>query len=141
MSRCSSAIRIREASPMSTKSCANAGRSRTSNASSVRARSSGASNNRRSSRPPMRTPAVVAVLLGATAVAFAQAPAEKGRLGLSLAEIVRPWTGDLDAMVARRLVRVLTTYSKTQYFIDNGTPRGTAYDQGRLFEEALNAKI
>ena len=46
-----------------------------------------------------------------------------------------------EAMVERRIVRVLTTYSKTLYFIDRGIPRGTAYDQGRLFEDVLNAKI
>ena len=31
----------------------------------------------------------------------AQAPTEKGRLGLALSEITRPWTGDLDGMVER----------------------------------------
>lgn len=70
-----------------------------------------------------------------------QAPTEKGRTGLSLSGITRPWTGDLDGMVQRRLVRVLTAYSKTQYFIDRGTPHGTAYDQGQLLEDSLNAKL
>jgi len=71
----------------------------------------------------------------------AQAPMDKGRLGIPLTEVVKPWTGDLDGMAERRMVRVLTTYSKTQYFIDQGTPRGTAYDQGRLLETALNEKL
>ena len=71
----------------------------------------------------------------------AQAPTEKGRTGLSLAEILKPWTGDYDGMVQRRLIRILTTYSKTQYFIDRGTPRGTAYDQGRLLEDELNKTL
>ena len=78
---------------------------------------------------------------GLMSVASAQAPTEKGRLGLGLDEITRPWTGDLDGMAERRLVRVLTAFSKTQYFIDRGTPRGTAYDQGKLLEEALNKKF
>ena len=89
----------------------------------------------------MTTSAVLAAGVCASAVVCAQAPTEKGRLGLALTEIARPWTGDLDGMVDRRMVRVLTTYSKTQYFIDRGTPRGTAYDQGRLLEDALNAKV
>jgi membrane-bound lytic murein transglycosylase MltF len=55
--------------------------------------------------------------------------------------VVKPWTGDLDGMVERRMIRVLTTFSKTQYFIDRGTPRGTANDQGRLLEEHLNRKL
>jgi hypothetical protein len=61
----------------------------------------------------------------ASALSTAQAPTERGRLGLSLTAITAPWTGDLDGMVQRRMVRVLTAYSKTQYFVDNGTPRGT----------------
>jgi membrane-bound lytic murein transglycosylase MltF len=77
----------------------------------------------------------------AAATVAAQAPSEKGRLGLALHEITRPWTGDLNGMVERRMIRVLTAYSRTQYFIDRGTPRGTAYDQGKLLEEALNKKF
>jgi membrane-bound lytic murein transglycosylase MltF len=77
-----------------------------------------------------------------TAVApTAQAPTEKGRLGIALTDITKPWTGDLSGMVERRMVRVLTTYSKTQYFIDKGTPRGTAYDQGKLLEDELNKTL
>ena len=76
-----------------------------------------------------------------SAIADAQAPTAKGRLGLALTEITAPWTGDLDGMRGRRLIRVLTTFSRTQYFVDAGTPRGTAYDQGKLLEAALNAKI
>jgi len=85
-----------------------------------------------------RLPTIVAVLSCLTVTASAQAPTEKGRLGIALTEITKPWTGDLKGMVERRLVRVLTTYSKTQYFIDKGTPRGTAYDQGKLLEDELN---
>jgi membrane-bound lytic murein transglycosylase MltF len=71
----------------------------------------------------------------------AQAPTEKGRLGIALSEITKPWTGDLDGMAERRMIRVLTAYSRTQYFIDRGTPRGTAYEQGKLLEDELNKKL
>ena len=67
-----------------------------------------------------------------------QAPTAKGRTGLELSPITTAWTGDLDGMVERRMIRVLTVYSKTLYFIDRGTPRGTAYDQGKLLEAAIN---
>jgi hypothetical protein len=80
-------------------------------------------------------PGIVAALTSLGGITSAQAPTEKGRLGLTLTQITTPWTGDLDGMVERRMVRVLTTFSKTQYFIDRGTPRGTAYDQGRLLED------
>ena len=90
----------------------------------------------------MRTPTAIAVWVCLTATTLgAQAPTEKGRLGLALTEITKPWTGDLDGMVERRTVRVLTAYSRTLYFVDNGTPRGTAYDQGKLLEEHLNKTL
>jgi len=79
---------------------------------------------------------IVAVL--AAVPARAQAPTAKGRTGLALDPITTAWTGDFDGMVERRLIRVLTVYSKTLYFVDHGTPRGTAYDQGKLLEEAVN---
>jgi membrane-bound lytic murein transglycosylase MltF len=85
--------------------------------------------------------ASVTILLCAAAGAGAQAPVERGRLGLALTDLTKPWTGDLDGMVERRMIRVLTTYSKTQFFIDHGTPRGTAYDQGKLLEAELNKKM
>jgi membrane-bound lytic murein transglycosylase MltF len=84
---------------------------------------------------------LLAVFTCLTGPLAAQAPTEKGRLGLGLEEILKPWTGDLDGMVERRMIRVLTAYSRTQFFIDRGTPRGTAYDQGKLLEEALNTKL
>jgi membrane-bound lytic murein transglycosylase MltF len=82
----------------------------------------------------------IAAMVCAPKEAFAQTPAAKGRTALPLEEVLKPWTGDLDGMIERRMIRVLTTYSKTSYFVDNGTPRGMDYDQGRLFEDALNAK-
>jgi membrane-bound lytic murein transglycosylase MltF len=89
----------------------------------------------------MRSLAIVAALPCLTLAISAQAPMDKGRTGIPLSEITAPWTGDLPGMVERRMVRVLTAYSRTQYFIDRGTPRGTAYDQGKLLEEALNKKF
>jgi membrane-bound lytic murein transglycosylase MltF len=50
------------------------------------------------------------------------------------------WTGDLDGMVKRRMVRVLVPYSKTHYFIDRGVQRGVTYDALKQFEDELNAK-
>jgi membrane-bound lytic murein transglycosylase MltF len=55
--------------------------------------------------------------------------------------IMRKWTGDLDGMIQRRFIRILTTYSKTQYFVDQGTQRGLVYDTASLFEEDLNKKL
>ena len=84
---------------------------------------------------------IVGALVCLAPATSAQSPVEKGRTGLPLTELLKPWTGDLSGMVERRVIRVLTTYSKTQYFIDRGTPRGIAYDQGMLLEAALNEKL
>jgi membrane-bound lytic murein transglycosylase MltF len=61
--------------------------------------------------------------------------------GLSHAVVTRPWTGDFDGMVKRRLIRILTPYSKTHYFIDRGVQRGLIYDAGVKLEEVLNHKL
>ncbi len=55
--------------------------------------------------------------------------------------VLRTWTGDLDGMIQRRVIRVLTTYSRTNYFIDNGTPHGLIHDSMRQFEDDLNKKL
>ena len=52
-----------------------------------------------------------------------------------------PWTGDLDGMISRRVIRVLTVYSKTSYFVDKGIQRGTTHDIFHLFETDLNKKL
>ena len=50
------------------------------------------------------------------------------------------FTGDLDAMVERRLIRVIVPYNRTIYFLDKDTQRGIAYDSMKAFEEVLNKK-
>jgi membrane-bound lytic murein transglycosylase MltF len=62
-------------------------------------------------------------------------------LTINPAEIQKPWSGDLDGMIERRFIRVLTVYSKTIYFADKGVHYGTAVDYSRVFEDALNKKL
>ena len=52
--------------------------------------------------------------------------------------LLKPFTGDLDGMIERRLVRVGVTFNRTFYFVDNGMPSGVAYEYGQLLEERLN---
>ena len=56
-------------------------------------------------------------------------------------EVQKPWTGDLDGMKQRRVIRVLTAYSKTFYFTDRGVQRGATYDLFSLFERDLNKQM
>ena len=43
----------------------------------------------------------------------------------------KKWTGDLDGMVKRRIIRALVPYSKTFYFNDRGKEQGLAYEAFR----------
>ena len=52
--------------------------------------------------------------------------------------VLKPFTGDFDEMVKRRVVRVGVMYDRTFYFIDKGVHRGVAYEYGRLMEDKIN---
>ena len=56
------------------------------------------------------------------------------------AELNETFTGDLDGMVKRRLVRVGVPYNRTLYFVDEGVQRGGAYEYGKLLEDELNKR-
>jgi membrane-bound lytic murein transglycosylase MltF len=68
-------------------------------------------------------------------------PAPREELTIDPAHAIEPWTGDFDAMIERRVIRVLTTQSKTFYFVDKAQQRGATYDAFRLFETDLNARL
>jgi membrane-bound lytic murein transglycosylase MltF len=53
----------------------------------------------------------------------------------------KPFTGDLDAMVKRRLIRAGVVFNRTNYFIDKGVQRGIAYESIRLFEDEINKRL
>jgi membrane-bound lytic murein transglycosylase MltF len=66
---------------------------------------------------------------------------QREQLTIAAEEATKPWTGDLDGMIKRHTIRVLTVYSKTIYTVDKGVQRGASYDAGRLFVEDLNKKL
>ena len=53
----------------------------------------------------------------------------------------KPFTGDFDEMVKRRLIRVAVTFNRTHYFIDKGQERGLTYEALKLFESDLNSDL
>ena len=67
----------------------------------------------------------------------AEPSAEKPRQ-LNIAS--KPWTGDFDKMVSRRMIRVLVPYSRTLYFNDKGRERGLTAELIRDFERYINQK-
>ncbi len=60
---------------------------------------------------------------------------------LDIPVLSQPWTGDLDGMVERRLVRVLTVYGLGRYYVDNGRERGMTFELMKMFEEELNKRF
>jgi len=58
-----------------------------------------------------------------------------------VASLMKPFHGDFDAMVEKRVMRVLVTYNKTNFFLEGGTQRGISADALREFEKALNKEL
>jgi len=58
-----------------------------------------------------------------------------------LAAAMEPWTGDLDAIAKRGLLRVGIPYGLATYFIDGPVQRGVTYDLVLAFEQALRARL
>jgi membrane-bound lytic murein transglycosylase MltF len=90
--------------------------------------------------------ALAGTLLTGTACAAAEAKppqqaTQREELTIHLKDLDQPWKGDLDGMIERGFIRVLTTYSKTSYFVDKGVQRGVTHDTFRVFEENLNKQL
>src|SRR5215510_13177931 len=90
----------------------------------------------------LASPATLVALLVATLVAPGTYAQEKRLVEtprqLSIERM--PWQGDFDAMLERRLIRVLIPYSRTLYFSDKGHERGITAENVRDFERYLNKK-
>ena len=52
--------------------------------------------------------------------------------------LYQPWTGDLEGMLQRRVIRVLVVPTRTQYWIHDGRPLGIEYERVHAFEAWLN---
>jgi membrane-bound lytic murein transglycosylase MltF len=56
-------------------------------------------------------------------------------------ELLEPFYGDFEAMVKDRVIRVLVTHNRTNFFLDGGTQRGITADALHEFEKALNKEL
>jgi membrane-bound lytic murein transglycosylase MltF len=63
-------------------------------------------------------------------------PLERGAITLA-----KSWTGDLDVMEERRVVRILTVYGPGRYHLEDGRGEGIVAEMARLFEEHLNERL
>ena len=80
---------------------------------------SGGRCDRRPHRPTTRGRAAAAARVRDRVAGGRAGPAQK------------TFTGDLDGMVARRMIRVGTTFNRTFYFVDKGVQRGVVYEFGK----------
>ncbi len=71
-------------------------------------------------------------------------PASKAAAGDSATRhlniAAKPFTGDFDKMLERRMIRVYAPYSRSLYFIDKGRERGLGAELVRDFERWINQK-
>ena len=56
-------------------------------------------------------------------------------------QIDEKWSGDFDAMIKRRKIRVLVAHNKLMFFLDKAKIRGVTYDAFVKFEEYINKKL
>src|SRR4030095_2959209 len=88
--------------------------------------------------------AVVLAVLTWTIPAFGQSPPAAGASDPApLREwpiANKPWTGEFDRMLERRVIRVNAPYSRSLFFSDKGRERGLAAELIRDFERYLNIK-
>ena len=52
----------------------------------------------------------------------------------------KPWFGDFDRLLERRMIRVLVPYSRSLYYMDRGRERGLTAELVRDFEQYVNRK-
>lgn len=55
-----------------------------------------------------------------------------------LEPFTKAWSGDLDGILERRVVRILTVYQLGSYFLDGPVQKGMTYDLAKMFETFLN---
>src|SRR3546814_17800947 len=58
-----------------------------------------------------------------------------------LKSALKPWTGDLDGMVARNMIRVAIPYGIATYFLDGPTQKGVTYDLAPAFAKHLKQHL
>ena len=97
---------------------------------------------RRCKRCSLATVALTLVVTGVSVASFADITAGRDApLASVWPALSETRLGDLDAMVARGEIRVLTTFTLGSYFIEKGAQRGTVYEMSRRLEAYAKEQI
>jgi len=70
----------------------------------------------------------------------AEAPEAAGNRVRELSVANKPWFGDFDKLLERRMIRVLVPYSRSLFYTDKGRERGLTAELVRDFEQYVNRK-
>jgi membrane-bound lytic murein transglycosylase MltF len=60
---------------------------------------------------------------------------------LEIPALSESWSGDLDGMAERRVIRVLTVYGLGRYFLDGPQEKGITFELFRAFEDFINQRL
>jgi hypothetical protein len=71
---------------------------------------------------------ILCVCTSLALTAFAQDTQSQTKHELPQAPVLKPWTGDLDGMVKRRVNRVLVAPSRTSYWVIEARQAGAEYE-------------
>ncbi len=73
--------------------------------------------------------------------AAAGEPRDSASASAGILQLGEPRFGDFGTMVEERVIRVVTTFSRTGYFLDAGTPRGATYEGLMELEKFVNNRL
>jgi len=68
-------------------------------------------------------------------IVFAEDQSSTKKPGLKQAPILKSWTGDLDGMIQRRVIRALVAPSRTAYWLNGARQTGAEYELLKAFEK------
>jgi membrane-bound lytic murein transglycosylase MltF len=89
-----------------------------------------------------RAIAIAATVLNLCSAAFAAEPqAGKATTRLEARLNGEKWTGDLDGIAKRRMLRILVVPTALGFFFNGSQMQGAMYDMGRELEKELNKKL
>ena len=90
---------------------------------------------------PRKPTADAAVPTAAPAPDVPEPAPEATPLPVGLAPVVQPFKGDLDGMVKRRMIRVLTVQNPVLYLVDRCREVGITYEMIKAFERRINETL
>ena len=80
----------------------------------------------------------ICISLSLSSLAHGQQLPEEHELTPSI--FLKPWTGDLDGMIERRVIRALVAPSRTSYWLNGARQTGAEYELLKAFQEDINSR-